>query len=106
MLPIGYVGKTPQLPPQMPMSLARKLPRLFEVRWDNSKTRTRDPRKNDKQEAFGTLYTTGLVTLDNGGIFATMGEMRHMLELKGEYEIVFLDEMEPDGAGHGSSVQH
>jgi len=101
MLPIGYVGKTPQVP----VSLGRKLPRLFEVRWDNSKTRTRDARKHDKQEAFGTLYTTGLVTLDNGSQFATMGELRHMLELRGEYDITFLDELEPEMT-NGSRQQH
>ncbi len=102
MLPIGYVGKTPQLP----VGLGRKLPRLFEARWDNSKTRTRDTRKHDKQEAFGTLYTTWLVTLDNGSQFATMGELRHMLELRGEFDITFLDELEPDGEQHASRQQH
>lgn len=69
-------------------------PRLFTVKWDNSKTKTRDTRKHEKHEAFGTVYPNGLVTLDNGTIYATMSELHHLLDLKGQYEIAYLDEQE------------
>lgn len=75
-----------------PVVKSRLLPRLFRVLWDNSKTKTRDPRKHHKQEAYGTVYPNGLVTLDNGQVFTMMSEMHHLLDLKGRYEIIYEDE--------------
>ena len=81
------------LPPTA-IGVRRRQPRLFVVRWDNSKTNTRDTRKYEKQEAYGTLYPNGLVTLDTGSLFAMLGEMQHTLGLKGVYEICYLDEQD------------
>jgi hypothetical protein len=89
---------------RFPVLTSRKQPRLFLLTWDNSKTRTRDPRKGDKQEAYGTVYPNGLVTLDNGQMFTMMSELHHLLDLKGSYEIVYLDEMEE--GQNGSQQQH
>ena len=75
----------------------RSLPRVFTVRWDNSKTRTRDTRKHEKQEAFGVVFPNGLVSLDNGSTFSMMAELHHMLDLRGTYEISYLDEQEQAG---------
>ncbi len=72
----------------------REEPRFFKAIWDNSKTKTRDTRKHDKHEAWGTHYPNGLVTLDNGSVFTMMGELHHLLDLKGQYEIRYVDEME------------
>lgn len=70
----------------------RKQPRLFLLEWDNRKTKTRDPHKNVMQEAWGTCYPNGLVTLDNGQRFDSLSEMHHVLDLHGSYEIHWLDE--------------
>lgn len=75
----------------------REEPRVFVVTWDNSKTKTRDSRKNEKHEAWGTHYPNGLVTLDNGGVYTMMSELHHLLDLKGQYEIRYVDEMEEVG---------
>lgn len=70
----------------------RAQPRVFLVCWDNSKTRTRDSRKNEKHEAWGVAFPNGFVALDNGATFSMMSELHHMLDLKGSYEIKYLDE--------------
>lgn len=72
----------------------RKQPRLFFLEWDNRKTKTRDPQKHVAQEAWGTCYPNGLVTLDNGQRFESLSEMHHLLDLHGSYEIHWLDEEE------------
>ena len=81
------------------LGLHRRLPRLFLLRWDNSKTNTRDSRKHEKQEAYGTLYPNGLVTLDTGSVFAMLGEMQHTLGLKGKFEVAYLDEQQQEEGG-------
>ena len=86
----------PPTPTATVLGLHRRLPRLFLLRWDNSKTNTRDSRKHEKQEAYGTLYPNGLVTLDTGSVFAMLGEMQHTLGLKGELEIAYLDEQQQE----------
>jgi len=74
----------------------RAQPRVFLVSWDNSKTRTRDTRKNEKHEAWGVVFPNGLVTLDNGYHAETMSELHHLLDLKGQYEMKYLDEIEEE----------
>jgi hypothetical protein len=100
----GSVIAAPAVAHHFPALKSRTQPRLFLLRWDNSKTRTRDPRKGNKQEAYGTVYPNGLVTLDNGQMFTMMSELHHLLDLKGSYEIVYLDEMEE--GQDGSQQQH
>ncbi|HZU01541.1 MAG TPA: hypothetical protein VFA10_17870 [Ktedonobacteraceae bacterium] len=84
----------PHIAPAYQLS-PRSRPRLFQLSWDNSKIRTRNPhdeRKLDKHMAWGTLYPNGLVTLDNGGTFETRTELEYQMELRGKYRIEFLDE--------------
>jgi len=70
------------------------VPRLFCVTWTNARKNTRDLRRHDSNEAFGTQYPNGFVTLDNGASFETLGELRHFLDEHGVHSLQFLDEGE------------
>ncbi len=79
----------------------RRTPQLFFLEWNNSKTKTRDPDKQRMQEAWGTCYPNGLVTLDNGQRFESLAEMHHLLDLHGQYTISWLEEERvPDATAH------
>ncbi|HVB73116.1 MAG TPA: hypothetical protein VNE38_06120, partial [Ktedonobacteraceae bacterium] len=51
-------------------------------------------RRHDSNEAFGTQYPNGFVTLDNGASFETLGELRHFLDEHGVHSLQFLNEGE------------
>jgi len=73
------------------------VPRLFVLHWDNHKVLSKRRDKDDWHEAYGTLYPTGTVTLDNGMFYRTMGELRAAYEAMGSYRVEFLDEEKEEG---------
>lgn len=86
--------------------MPRNLPRLFRVSWTNSRKNTRDARRYDANEAFGTQYPNGFVTLDNGASFEMLADLRRFLAEYGEYTLTYLDEQaESAGSGPGGSGQ-
>lgn len=83
----------------------RRKPQVFFAEWNNAKTKTRDPNKNRMQEAWGTCYPNGLVTLDNGQRFESLSEMHHTMDLHGTYEIHWLDDERIETARRGQEAK-
>ena len=69
--------------------------RRFVLTWDNSRIppsrRIANHHYDEKQRADGVHFGNGLVALDNGSGFETLGEMEIVLGLNGKYSIVWID---------------
>jgi len=67
----------------------RSKPRLFFLEY--ARKRTRGTQK-DVQEAWGTCYSDGFVTLDEGQLFSSLADMERFLTEQGTYVIHWLGE--------------
>lgn len=69
--------------------------RRFVLTWDNSRIPPRNRIANhhydEQQRADGVHFGNGLVALDNGSGFETLGEMEIVLKLNGHYSITWID---------------
>ena len=69
--------------------------RRFVLTWDNSRIppsrRIANHHYNEQQRADGVHFVNGLVALDNGSGFETLGEMEIVLKLNGKYSITWID---------------
>jgi hypothetical protein len=83
-------------PPPLRKSVAM-VPRLFILSWDNHKL-THKRRDNNWQEAWGTLYPSGKITLENGMFYDSRSQMEAAYRQAGSHRIAFLDEAEASEA--------
>lgn len=77
-----------------PLRTPATLPRLFVLHWDNHKVLSKRRDKDDWHQAWGTLYPTGTVTLDNGMFYRNRDEMEAHYRAMGDMRVEWLDEKE------------
>lgn len=75
-------------------STGQQMPRIFTLFWDNHKIHYRKRDTDDWHEAWGTLYPSGKITLENGMFYEKQSQMEAAYEAMGSYRIVFEDEKE------------
>lgn len=77
-------------------STGQQMPRIFTLLWDNHKIHYRKRDTDDWHEAWGTLYPSGKITLENGMFYEKQSQMEEAYEAMGSYRIVFEDEKEKE----------
>lgn len=83
-------------PPPLRKSVAM-VPRVFILSWDNHKLTHKRRDNDDWHEAWGTLYPSGKITLENGMFYESRSQMEAAYRQAGSYRVKFLDEQEQTG---------
>lgn len=96
------INREAYLKAAFPPPLRQPVPRNFTLYWDNHKILSKYRDKDDWNEAWGTQYPIGTVTLENGMFFRNMDEMKAHYRAMGDIRITWLDEQEQGDAQEGN----